>query len=166
MRKLYEIIAKRSDLFGQYFNYNSNKLDFVFIFDYDVLMEKNFDAWNTVKKGLHSHGIYRGFKEREIFYANVGENIGFEQCGKGDEFVRPVLIFRKFNRYVFSGIPLSTTSRRGIHYFAFDLKTSQSVALLSQMRLFDSKRLLNKLGMINQESFKQMKEQIKDLYGL
>lgn len=129
-------------------------------------MEKNFDAWNGVKKDLHNDGLYRGFKEREIFYAKVGENIGFEQCGKGDEFVRPVLILRKFNRYVFSGIPLSTTSRRGIHYFAFDFKTSQSVALLSQMRLFDSKRLLNKLGMMDKERFKEMKIQIKDLYGL
>ena len=37
------------------------------------------------------------------------ENIGFEQSGKGDEFLRPVLILKRLTKEMFFGIPLSTT---------------------------------------------------------
>ena len=126
-----------------------------------------FDKWNHVKKRLHSDSVYRGFKEREIFYAHIGENIGFEQNGKGEKFMRPVLIIKKFNRFVFSGIPLSTTSKRGKYYFEFQFTEEKtSVAVVSQMKLFDTKRLVNKIGMINKEDFIDLKQRIKEVYTL
>ena len=32
------------------------------------------------------------FKERDIFWVSIGQNIGYEQNGKSDIFSRPVLI--------------------------------------------------------------------------
>ncbi|MEA3289034.1 MAG: type II toxin-antitoxin system PemK/MazF family toxin [Campylobacterota bacterium] len=90
-----------------------------------------------------------------------GENIGFEQCGKGDNFVRPVLIYKKFNNHVFLGIPLSTTKNRGKYYFEFNFKQNKkSVAILSQIKLIDSKRLDRKIGKINQNDFKTLQKQL------
>ena len=58
---------------------------------------KNFDQWNEVKKETDTNVALPLFKEREIYNAKIGENIGFEQSGKGDEFVRPVLILKKLS---------------------------------------------------------------------
>lgn len=93
----------------------------------------------------------------EIFYAHIGENVGFEQCGKGDSFVRPVLVFKKFNNALFWGIPLSTTQNRGKYYFDFEFKDSISVAILSQLKLFDAKRLDRKIGKMEKAEFQKLK---------
>ena len=124
---------------------------------------KNFDTWNKVKKDVEkSKNIY--FHEREIFYAHIGENVGYEQSGKGDDFVRPVLIYKKFNKNVFLGIPLSTTTNRGKYYFEFDFREDkQSVAILSQIKLIDSKRLDRKIGKINEDDFNKLKERLIDV---
>ena len=66
---------------------------------------KDFDKWNNIKKSAHNGNIIRSFKDRDIFYVKVGANIGFEQDGKGEEFLRPVLILKKFGQHAFLGIP-------------------------------------------------------------
>ena len=76
-------------------------------------MEKDFDNWNVVKKRTQEKVDTAYFREREIYWANVGKNIGGEQNGKGEDFMRPLLVFRKYNNNLFCGIPLSTTIRDG-----------------------------------------------------
>lgn len=97
----------------------------------------------------------------------MGQNIGFEQNGKGDNFVRPVVVFKKFNKNMFFGIPLSTQIKEGRFYYYFEFKkgtnTSKNIALLSQMKLYSTNRLLNKIGVINKKDFDNMKEKFKML---
>lgn len=125
-----------------------------------------FDKWNEVKKKVDKDNAFRGFKEREIFYTKVGKNIGREQDGTGNKFIRPVLVVTKFNHNSFYGIPLSTTENRNKYYFEFEFsKDKKSVAILSQMRNFDAKRLLKKMGMINEEDFKELKNELKKIIG-
>ena len=59
-------------------------------------MSKKFDNWNEIKKTTETIGNVPQFKVREIYHTKIGENIGFEQSGKGDEFLRPVLILKRF----------------------------------------------------------------------
>ncbi len=123
---------------------------------------KKFDQWNSVKKKVedtpHSY-----FHEREVFYARVGENVGFEQCGKGTDFERPILVFKKFNGFVFWGIPLSTTKKRGPHYHAFKfIENKVSVAMISQLKLIDAKRLDRKIGKISRKDFRVIKKIISE----
>jgi mRNA interferase MazF len=47
---------------------------------------KKFDDRNFVKKETDAIGEKVYFKERDIFWTRVGENIEFEQNGKGEEF--------------------------------------------------------------------------------
>ncbi|MEA3290573.1 MAG: hypothetical protein U9Q04_10390 [Campylobacterota bacterium] len=70
---------------------------------------KKFDEWNEVKKGINKKVNNVGFKEREIFWLRLGQNIGSEEYGKGNEFQRPVLIVRKLTHDIFFGIPLTST---------------------------------------------------------
>jgi mRNA interferase MazF len=123
---------------------------------------KKFDEWNGLKTKIEQKP-HLFFKAREIFYAHIGENVGFEQCGKGDSFVRPVLVFKKFNNALFWGIPLSTTQNRGKYYFDFEFKDSTSVAILSQLRLIDAKRLDRKIGKMEKVEFQKLKTRVIEM---
>jgi len=128
---------------------------------------KNFDDWNIVKQRTEQKLHIVNFKEREIFWANIGENIGFEQSGKGDDFMRPLLIFRKYSNKLFCGIPLSTTLREGTFFYSFEfLENKKSSALLVQAKTFDAKRLDRKIGMINKKDFEILELKMKNLMKL
>jgi len=130
-------------------------------------MVDTYDEWNEIKKSIAIDKVVRHFKEREIFYMIMGKNIGFEQNGKGENFVRPVIILKKFNHDMFYGVPLSSQSKEGIFYYSFEFKkgnsVSENIALLSQMRLFSATRLLNKIGMISKDDFRELKVKLKEL---
>jgi hypothetical protein len=64
-------------------------------------MSKRFDEWNAVKKTAEINEKIANFRQKEIFVTNIGENVGFEQNGKGEQFLRPVLIYKKFSSRLF-----------------------------------------------------------------
>ena len=65
----------------------------------------------------------------------------------------------------FVGVPLSskTKGKKGFMYYKFtDSKGNKQVALLAQIRVFDSKRILNPLDAeIKNDDFHQIKERLK-----
>jgi mRNA interferase MazF len=124
---------------------------------------KKFNEWNEVKKQLDCKEKYITPKEREVYWASIGENVGFEQNGKGDIFSRPVLIVKRFSKNIFFGIPLSTQPKEGSFFYGFELNGEKSTALVVQGRLFDTRRLENRIGMIGKEDFENIKLRIKDL---
>jgi mRNA-degrading endonuclease toxin of MazEF toxin-antitoxin module len=125
---------------------------------------KKFDVWNKIKKRIDAKAITAHFREREIYWANIGENIGFEQNGKGVDFVRPLLVFRKYSNNLFLGIPLTTTLREGSFFFNFRfLENKDSCALLVQAKTFDVKRLDRKIGTIKQSDFQLLELKMKEL---
>lgn len=131
------------------------------------MIENDFDKWNKVKKDTNKENVLVGFRNRDIFYIKMGQNIGFEQNGKGDNFVRPVIVFKKFNKNMFFGIPLSTQIKEGRFYYYFEFKKgrtiSKNIALLSQLKLYSSNRLLNKIGVINKNDFENIKKKFMEL---
>ncbi len=128
-------------------------------------MEENFDKWNQIKKNVQEDEKNRLFKQRDIFFINMGQNIGFEQNGKGENFVRPIVILKKITNQMFIGIPLSSQIKDGDWFFKFEFnikdKISLNIAILPQIRMFSSKRLLNKIGVMKIEDFEKMKDKIK-----
>lgn len=127
-------------------------------------MMKKFNEWNEVKKQVDTRSNIIQFKEREVYWASIGENVGFEQNGKGADFSRPVLIIKKLNNHLFFGVPLSTQSRAGSFFFEFELLPNKtSTALLVQAKAYDVKRLDQKIGMIQKNDFEQLKVRMKEL---
>ena len=122
-------------------------------------MNKDFDDWNELKKKYESHNNHI-FEENEIWWASIGVNIGFESCGKNSNFNRPVLILKKFNKFIFLGIPLSSKIKQGKYYYNFEFKGKNSNALLSQVRLFDSKRITHLIGKLSDKQVKLIKEKL------
>ena len=124
---------------------------------------KNYDEWNKLKQQLNIKSKIVIPKEREVYWVSIGENIGFEQNGKGQDFSRLVLIVKRFSKNIFFGIPLSTKIKQGSYFHEFTFLEKQSSALIVQGRLFDTKRLENRLGMITKEDFVNIKSKLKDL---
>ena len=126
-------------------------------------MEKNFDEWNSVKKKTDLTENNPIFYEREIWHCKIGLNIGFEQNGKGADFSRPVLIVKKFNTKIFLGIPLTKKEKTGKYYYNFENSIGKSTAILSQIKLTDSCRLINKIAYISKHEFDIIKHKIRTI---
>jgi mRNA interferase MazF len=133
-------------------------------------MKKDYRTWTPLKKCLNNQEELRlSFDEREIWYCHLGENIGFEQDGRGELFLRPVVIIKKFNNEIFWGIPLTRTHKILPFYFSFvphlvsNDSPKESTAILSQVRLTDARRLRRQIGRISEQDFSLLKEKFKAL---
>ena len=127
------------------------------------VIQKDFDKWNIQKKIADGMDNKKTFHEREVWFIKIGENIGFEQNGKGGEFLRPVIVYKKFSKNVFLGIPLTKTIKEGQFYCSFEFQGRKSNAILSQVRLFDSKRLKYKVGKMSVGDFRKTKQKLIEL---
>ena len=125
--------------------------------------KKDFPTWHKKKTVLHEDKIRPFFREHEIWFCTLGLNIGFEQDGRGDGYMRPVIILKKFNNEIFWGIPLTKTQKNGLYYYPFKFGDQISTAIISQIKLIDSKRLNYKIGIINEEDLKEIKNRLKNL---
>jgi mRNA interferase MazF len=126
-------------------------------------MSKKFDDWNEIKKDIDIREKIITPKEREVYWVSIGENIGYEQNGKGDIFSRPVLILKRFSRNIFFGIPLSTQTKEGNWFYNFTFLDNPTNAIVVQGRLYDTKRLENRLGMIGKDDFVNIKKKMREL---
>jgi hypothetical protein len=124
---------------------------------------KSFDLWNTQKKNINNQIKNPFFHEREVWFIKIGENIGYEENGKGDKFLRPILIYKKFSKNTFLGIPLTSKKKNNKFHISFVLKNKLSCAILSQIRLFDAKRLDYLYGKIQNQEFYFIKEKLIEL---
>mgnify|MGYP001605912618 CR=1 FL=1 len=127
-------------------------------------MEKDFLKWHSKKATVDAIPARPFFHEWEIWWCALGVNVGFEQDGGGEDFLRPVVIFRKFNNQIFWAIPLTHTQKTTKYYFpfVFDGKM-ESVAVLSQLRLIDARRLSHKLGDLSDADFGELTKKFKAL---
>ncbi len=127
-------------------------------------MYKSFDMWNSQKKHLENQDKLIGFSQYEIVFMKIGVNIGFEQDGKGEDFLRPVLVYKKFNNQVFLGIPLTSKAKNNQFHFEFEYKKDKkSFAILSQLKLFDIKRAKYKDGKISKNDFIKLQDKLLKL---
>ena len=117
------------------------------------------------KAKIHNDKMRPFFHEREVWFSSLGENIGFEQDGSGEKFMRPMLILRKFNNEVVWALPLTRTDKIGKYYFHISLVTDDgnadnrpSTVILTQFRLVDAKRLQYKVGTVKEDEFIKIKE--------
>ena len=136
-------------------------------------MQKDFDRWNEQKKSLDASAPRVYVHERELWFVHLGTNVGFEQDGRGEESLRPVLVLRKFNNEVVWALPLTRRDKPGNPYYVsfgyivfpevVNAPLLSSVAILSQVRLLDIKRFRYKIGTAPAEMFELIKEKTRQL---
>ena len=57
------------------------------------MINLEFDQWNTLKKDIQD--IQEHIGDGCVYWVSIGQNIGYEVCGKGPEFKRPVLVLKR-----------------------------------------------------------------------
>ena len=124
---------------------------------------KNFDDWIEYKKTIND-APGKMYSKRDIWWCSLGVNVGFEQDGTGKSYERPVVVLRGFSRAVCLIVPLTTSTKENKYHVALrDVDGKPAAAIISQIRLVDTKRFIDKIGMLDKEKFAEMKKAVKDL---
>ncbi|MHB8860471.1 MAG: type II toxin-antitoxin system PemK/MazF family toxin [Minisyncoccota bacterium] len=127
-------------------------------------MQKDFDRWNDIKKSTQE-GLSRLYTVREIWWCALGINIGSEIDGKGEKFLRPCVIMRAFGSDACLVIPLTTSSREhAMRVPIGKVQGEDAKANISQIRIIDTRRLVEKVGFLDEPAFQELKKRVKTLF--
>jgi len=123
----------------------------------------DFVTWSELKINIH---FFRDisktyFREREVWWASLGINIGQEEDGKNERFERQVIILKKINRNLAIIAPLTGQIRDLPGRYLVSLKNGRSDILIYQIRLISSKRLIRKIARIASLNFSEIKTIVK-----
>lgn len=125
---------------------------------------KNFDIWNKQKKDIDNIKTHVWTRERDIWWCSLGENVGFEQDGKGEKYLRPVVILKSFGIYTALIVPLTTSLKPNKFHFKLGVVLGhEGSAIVTQIRLVDSRRFVEKSGKLDEEIFYKLKKSIQGL---
>jgi mRNA interferase MazF len=130
--------------------------------DIIIFMEKDFNSWNNIKQNLDKAKVHVDFHIREIWFCSVGCNIGIEENGKHENFERPVLVLKKFNKDMLLIAPLTSNHHDLPFYHLLNYETISSV-MLSQIKIIDTRRLIRKVRTISEEEFLVIKDKIRKI---
>src|SRR3989338_3895149 len=118
------------------------------------MMKKDFDRWNIKKKSLHAAGKEPFFHEREIWWCALGVNIGFEQDGSGEEYRRPVVVIKGLSKQTSLIVPLTASlNQHPLRIRVGLVDGKEASAILSQIRVIDTKRFVRKIGTLKKQTF-------------
>lgn len=124
---------------------------------------KDFQKWHSLKSEIENNHLAPLFGQQEVWWCSLGSNVGVESDGKNDLFERPILIYRKFNKEMFWGLPMTSKKKEGKFYFTFPLHKTERTVMLSQMRILSAKRLIRRLGKISDSLFIQLTATVGEL---
>ena len=124
---------------------------------------KNYLDWIYTKIILQEKIRLAIVKEGEVYWCSLGENIGDEENGKREKSRRPVLILKKFNNNIFLGVPMTTKNKDSKYYIKIILKDKSQSAMISQVRVLDTKRLAQKIGYVSRLDLIKVKEEVSKM---
>ena len=123
-----------------------------------------FIDWIGRKTRLHFAARQTSdFQEHELWWASFGENIGTEMNGKNTLFERPVVIVKKYSNEMMLAVPCTTKNKNGSWFFPFHFEGREVRAVLAQVRTISSRRLLRKMGYMDIQEFRMMKNALIEL---
>ena len=121
--------------------------------------------WHKVKARIHlsKDKSFLFCYEKDVWWASLGSNIGYEEDGKNNNFERPVLIIKKINKHLVLVIPLSSRLKENNkYYYKFFLNNEYRSAILSQIRIISSKRLNRRIGRVSDDDIFEIKNIVKN----
>ena len=131
---------------------------------YNKNMEKDFDRWDEEKKRTNTEAP-RLYTVREIWWRRLGVNVETEQNGSGEKFLRPVVILRGFGPDACLVVPLTTSTREHSLRMPIGLVDGQEArANLSQVRVVDTRRLVEKVEFLDKDLFVNLKKAARTLF--
>jgi len=126
---------------------------------------KDFITWMPKKIKINNLNHKPPYvSEGDIWWVSIGENIGSEIDEKSDLFSRPVIIYKKLAHGFYLVIPTSTKNKSGTWYVSYKHKGIDNVACLHQVRTIDYRRVLSKLGTLDDSDFVRIQNGFNSLY--
>ncbi len=128
---------------------------------------KDFDKWSSQKQKLDRNGKHKKVRSGEVWWAQLGVNIGREQDG-GRTFERPVIILRRINYFLALVVPLTSQVKNPESDFYYQLKDAKvsSVVLLPQIRTISTKRLRRDIERLSDMEFDNVLSRVVDFHKL
>ncbi len=123
---------------------------------------KEFDRWNVEKKRIHDRVSAPFAYPREIWWCSFGANVGAEIDGKNENFERPALIVRVYNKETMLVLPITSREKEDKFHIAIEVPVGTVWVVLTQVRVVSSKRLLRKLGVLSSEVFSNVIERFRE----
>ena len=120
--------------------------------------------WCRLKFLLREKDAKSIFHEGEVWWCSVGLNIGEEVYGKGVNFARPVLVFKKLTKNSFLALPFTGSEKKGSWYIPIDLPNRRSSVMLNQARIIDRKRLESRMMYLAASDFEIIKAAFHKFY--
>ncbi len=112
--------------------------------------------WSSVQGRIQISNQSPFPKRREIWWVNLGQNVGVEVNGKNKNFERPVLVIKVFNASSLFVAPLTSTV--GVHKFLIGfnhLGQKRSINIF-QLRTLSAKRFDRKISDISDADFERV----------
>ena len=127
-------------------------------------MSQDFDGWNEQKKQTHKRRNAPFYHDRELWWCALGVNVGSEQDGSGEEYRRPVLVLKGLSAETCLVIPLTTSVRHHpMRPAVGKVEGKDAHALLSQMRVIDTKRLVRKICYLDKVVFEEIRKTAREM---
>lgn len=124
---------------------------------------KKFTDWTKLKVRIHVSEEIPYFRDGQIWWISLGQNIGAESNGKHEKFERPVLVLKKFSKDSFWAISITSQNKSGQYYLPITVNSNKYFLNLSQLRLVSSKRLSRHVGTLSEDQFLNARNEIAKL---
>jgi len=124
-----------------------------------------FDQWNKEKQKIDEKRLCVFAKPRDVCYIKLGYNVWYEENGK-TWFLRPVLVINKIGSLYFV-IPLTSKNKYDMYHYQLHsiyFNEKKSFAILSQGRIIDGRRLIEKKWVCDKEEFHAIKKILRNMY--
>lgn len=132
---------------------------------------KDFDQWNREKKQIDEKDRLVFGYPREVWWCSIGLNIGVEIDGKNENFERPVVIMRVYNKETMLVLPTTGKEIKNKFHFSIEVDAKRPGTgelykrtvhvKLTQARVISNKRLLRKVDIIPESVFKKLQSAFK-----
>jgi mRNA interferase MazF len=121
--------------------------------------------WNLKKQKINQKKSNLNPKTREIWWCSFGLNVGREIYGKGEDFLRPVLVINTEMDSMFIGIPLTSKLYSDLHKKIIITDDNKKHGILFyQIKSFDRRRLVKKMYTISKNKYKKIFKNFVKIY--
>lgn len=125
---------------------------------------KKFDERNESKKKINNSKKRFFINEKEVRYVRLWVNVWFEEDWKWKDFKRPIIVVKKVWN-LFCVLPMTTKGKESSFYFTLskDYFWKKSSIILSQIKVIDKSRFIEKLWKVKEVDFFLIKQKLKEL---
>ncbi len=129
-------------------------------------MQDKIKKWTNIKINIEEFKRKDFYiNTREVWNINLWQNIWYESYWKWDFFIRPVLVIKIVWSVIF--VATMTTNWKDDNKFYFKLDNryfnKKSYITLSQVRILDKKRFIEKIWKIDTSDFIEIKKNLKQI---